>query len=148
MGRLMRAVCFLSEAVSVLILVACLSSIEARSTPQHALGPATPVPADQKILSMAREWFFRFQTGHIDRSQLDSKTNAQLTDAMIDHEAAILRRLGQPTQFIYLGTEQAGVLTGYVFAIRFDAGRVIEHIAFDSEGKIAGIDFQTFIPAR
>lgn len=60
---------------------------------------------------------------------------------MIQQEAATLRSFGQPEQFTYLGTEQVQGLTGYVVGITFGAGRVIEHIAFDDDGKIAGIDF-------
>lgn len=39
----------------------------------------TPTPAGTRIVAIAREWFFQFQTGNIDRSQLDAVTNQELT---------------------------------------------------------------------
>lgn len=41
---------------------------------------ATPSPAvDAKIVAAAKEWFHRFETGDIDRSQLNAEVNQQVT---------------------------------------------------------------------
>jgi hypothetical protein len=101
---------------------------------------------DPKIGAAAKEWFHRFQTGNIDRSQLDAEVNRELTDASIKKEEATLKPFGEPTGFEFIGSQQIKGADGYVFLITFRAGRIAEAIAFDKQGKIAGIDFQTFVP--
>jgi hypothetical protein len=102
---------------------------------------------DPKIVAKAKEWFHRFQTGQIDRSQLNSQTNAQLTSAMIQQEAATLTRFGNPSSFQFIRAYSVSGAIGYDFLLQFSAGRIIEMIAFDADGKIAGIDFETFVKA-
>ena len=100
---------------------------------------------DPKIVAKAKEWFHRFQTGQIDRSQLNTQVNLQLTSAMIQQEATTLTRFGNPTSFQFLRTYEISGATAYDFLLEFGAGRIVEMIAFGADGKIAGIDFQTFI---
>lgn len=101
---------------------------------------------DPRIVAKAEEWFHRFQTGNIDRSQLDARVNAQLTDEMIQQEAATLSRFGSSSSFQFIRTYAISGETAYDFLLQFSAGRIVEMIAFDADGKIAGIDFQTFVP--
>ncbi len=101
---------------------------------------------DPKITAKAKEWFFRFQTGNIDRSQFNAQTNMGLTDKMIRNERAILKPYGRPSSFAFLGSGPIAGLVGYHFLIQFRAGRIVEAIAFDEWGKIAGLDFQTYVP--
>jgi len=108
--------------------------------------PPVPIPsADPHVLAIAKEWFFRFQRGDIDRSQLDMASNLQLTDAAIKQEEATLKAFGTPRGFRYLGSQPVQGDISYGFLILFDAGRIVESIAFDGKGKIAGIDFQTYV---
>jgi hypothetical protein len=100
---------------------------------------------DPKIVAKAKEWFRRFQMGQIDRSQLNTQVNVQLTNAMIQQEAATLSRFGGPSSFQFLRTYEISGATAYDFLLEFSAGRIVEMIAFDADGKIAGIDFQTFV---
>jgi hypothetical protein len=100
---------------------------------------------DPKIVAKAKEWFHRFQTGQIDRSQLNAQVNEQLTSAMIQQEAATLSRFGNPSSFQFLRTYEISGAVAYDFLLQFSAGRIVEMIAFGSDGKIAGIDFQTFV---
>jgi hypothetical protein len=100
---------------------------------------------DPTIIVKAKEWFHRFQTGQIDRSQLNAQMNAQLSDAMIAQEAATLRRFGDPSSFEFIRKYAVGGAMGYDFLLRFSAGRIVEMIAVGADGKIAGIDFQTFV---
>jgi hypothetical protein len=100
---------------------------------------------DPRIVATAKEWFHRFQTGHIDRSQLDAKVNAELTSTMIEQEGAKLRQFGAPSSFRFIRTYAISGAVGYDFLLQFSAGRIVEMIAFDPDGKIAGIDFMTFV---
>lgn len=67
---------------------------------------------------------------------------------MAQQEAAKLRPLGNPVTFVFLRSEPVHAVTGYAFLITFRAARVVEMIAFDTSGKIAGIDFQIFLPRQ
>lgn len=92
----------------------------------------------------AKEWFFRFQRGKIDRSQLDARVNRDLTAGFIRRESGLLRPFGNPIKFVYLGSHKVDYAVGYNFGIVFDRGEIVESIAFDADGKIAGVDFRIF----
>jgi hypothetical protein len=100
---------------------------------------------DPRIIARAKEWFHRFQAGHIDRSQLDANMNAELTSTMIEQETARLRQVGVPSSFRFIRTYAISGVVGYDFLLQFSAARIVEMIAFDPDGKIAGIDFMTFV---
>lgn len=100
---------------------------------------------DPRIVATAKEWFHRFQTGQIDRSQLDTTVNGELTSAMIEQEGAKLRQFGTPSSFRFIRTYAISGAVGYDFLLQFSAGRIVEMIAFDPGGKIAGIDFMTSV---
>lgn len=131
--------------MTIALAASTLMCARTDASPAPTPSPAAAVDVTRTILPLAKEWFFRFQAGNVDRSKLDATTNGELTDAMIRHEAATLEAYGRPTAFVFLGTQQVQGLTGYVFGITFHAARVIEHIAFDADGKLAGIDFQPFV---
>jgi hypothetical protein len=105
----------------------------------------THVGVDPHIEAKAKEWFFRFQRGDIDRAQLNEQVNATLTTEMIRAESAKLRPLGAPASFAFVSSEPVHGAMGYDFLLDFGRTRIVESIAFDSDGKIAGIDFQTFV---
>ena len=98
---------------------------------------------DPQILSLAKEWFRRFQIGDIDRTQLSDTVNKQLTLAMIRREAAQLKPLGNPLSVTFIRSYPISGMLGYDFQLQFKSVRIIEMIAFDGSGKIAGIDFLT-----
>jgi len=102
----------------------------------------------EKVLALAKEWFHRFQTGNIDRSQLDAASNIELTAEVIRQQEAALGALGKPTAFTYLGSDLVQGDKAYHFLVTF-AGpdRIVESIALDDLGKIAGIDFATYTPS-
>jgi hypothetical protein len=97
------------------------------------------------ILALAKEWFQRCRSGHIDRTQLDVRVNHELTGEMVRKFSEKLKPFGKPLKFVYFGSNKFQYAIGYNFVIEFENGRVIELIAFDPDGKIAGIDFQTFV---
>jgi hypothetical protein len=101
---------------------------------------------DPLIVTKAKEWFYRFQSGKLDRSQLNAEVNAELTPRSLAVERSRLAPLGKPNSFAFLGSEIVNGATGYDFALTFARAKVVESIAFDSSGKIAGIDFQVYVP--
>jgi hypothetical protein len=111
----------------------------------------TPTPAasftaaDLVAIKKAKEWFHRFQSGTIDRSQLNQQINAELTDILIQKYKKELSNFGHPNSFIYVRKRPIGAVMTYEFLLTFANGRIIEYIAFDANGKIAGIDFRTFV---
>lgn len=84
----------------------------------------------------------------MDRTQLDAETNAQLTDSMIQEQSVVLKRFGKPMRFQFVRKGPLGGAVGYSFWIYFRSARILELIAFDPDGKIAGIDFQTYGPTH
>jgi hypothetical protein len=97
-------------------------------------------------ISLAKEWFHRICDDNIDRSQLDATTNMELTVDMVRGESARLRAFGKPSSFKFLRSGSVGGSVGYAFMITFDVGRIVELIAINADGKISGIDFQTYVP--
>lgn len=100
---------------------------------------------DPAIVALAKEWFYRFQAGNIDRSRLDAASNAELTDEAVRRESVRLKKYGTPTSFEYLGSNAImASVVGYNFRLTFDKGFIIESIAFNPNGLIVGIDFRTY----
>lgn len=113
--------------------------------PQTTAKPAENSSVDPQVLSLAKEWFRRFQIGDIDRTQLSDTVNKQLTLAIIRREAAQLKPLGDPLSITFLRSYPISGMLGYDFQLQFKSVRIIEMIAFDGSGKIAGIDFLTLV---
>ncbi|MFY9630429.1 MAG: hypothetical protein WAJ94_02330 [Candidatus Cybelea sp.] len=107
--------------------------------------PPESSSVDPQILALAKEWFRRFQIGDIDRTQLSDSVNKQLTLAMIRREAEQLKPLGNPSSVTFIRSYPISGLLGYDFQLQFKSVRIIEMIAFDGSGKIAGIDFLTLV---
>jgi len=100
------------------------------------------------IVTAAKEWFFAFRSGNVDRSKLSGTVNYELSQAMMRAEMNTLRSLGKPTSFTYLRVEPFGGLAGYEVVVSFarTERQVIEGIAFDADGQLAGIDFEIVSP--
>lgn len=64
---------------------------------------------------------------------------------MIVQESKTLSSFGSPRSFSFVRKYVIGDAIGYDFLWEFAGGRIVEMIALDANGKIAGIDFQTFI---
>lgn len=142
MTKLISALALL--AILVITNVGSVTLASASSTsPEPRSSPALVVDPD--VVAKAKEWYHRFRTGNIDRRELSGSVNAQLTDPMIRKEAAKLMTLGTPTSFTLLRMYSIAGATGYDFLLKFRTARVVEMIAFYPDGKIAGIDFQTYI---
>lgn len=129
------------------LFVLAMSAVMLVSAPAYAQQGEFQVggSVSPKIVAMAQDWFYRVQTGRLDRSQLDVRCNGEITDEVVAQEAAALRPLGKPVGFYYVGATHAQHAVGYYFTITFSAATVVEAIAFDDDGKIGELDFQTVV---
>ncbi len=64
----------LCYAVLIAVAACTVPAFAQDSAPAATTGPVQPF-----IIALAKEWFYRFQTGNVDRSQLDAVTSAELT---------------------------------------------------------------------
>jgi hypothetical protein len=101
--------------------------------------------ANSESVLLAKQWFYAFAHGKVDRARLDANMNRQLTDEMIRAEGTKLRAFGKPLSWRYLGSQPVSYATGLNFLITFADARIVEAIAVDADGKIGGIDFRTYV---
>ena len=120
--------------------------LEASLSTTGGIAASQPPLASSRVLARAEEWFYRFQSGNIDRSQLDAEMSGEVSASLIRRESTALGPYGRPLSFRYISSGPIRGTKGYAFLIKFNAGAVLELIAFDESGKIAGIDFETYAP--
>lgn len=101
--------------------------------------PAAPAQDDAAVTARAKDWFHQIQSGKIDRSQLDDKMNAALTDSMLANVSSQVAPLGNPTTFTLSRKATQNGLSVYVFALVFPSVTLYEAFALDPDGKIAGL---------
>jgi hypothetical protein len=84
------------RSVAVGVLLASLVIQTARAHIGEVAPFASPSTrsVDPRVEALAKRWFFRFQTGDIDRSQLDQRVDKQLTSTMIKQEEKTLQAYG------------------------------------------------------
>jgi hypothetical protein len=114
--------------------------------PQPAPAPATgagqKAPPDPNVIAKnAQALLQEMQTGKVDRSTLDAKMNASLSDAQLSQIQGQLGPLGNPTGFTSQGKETQDGLTVYTYTVDFKAGSLTETYVVDSSGKVAGLWF-------
>ena len=127
-------------------LLAVVAAFVLFAQARSAEGPKHSPSVSPRVLALAKEWFYRFQSANIDRRQLVDSINQHLSSQMIRDEASKLKALGHPISFAFVGSERVLYATGYDFLVTFPSAKIVESIALDSNGKIAGIDFRTFVP--
>jgi hypothetical protein len=104
---------------------------EARPSPASGENPA--------ITARVREWLGRFQSGDIDRSQLDPTMDAGLTPENVVAIQPQIGALGQPLRLVFTGSSPApGNATVYVYDATFAAGRFRITMTLTGAGKISG----------
>jgi len=120
--------------------------VPASASPVAPAGSAAPdvlaTPAlepDPKLTLRAKEWLRRFETGDIDRTQLDPEMNHALTGPVVAKTAAQLKPLGEPTDFTYLYQQKGPAGIGYSYQVTFKDGTLVWFFAVDSSGKITGL---------
>lgn len=138
---------------SRLVILACLLTLIAlsscRTASASALSQESPSAAtsaapqvDAKVEAAAKDWFHRFQNGDIDRTQLSDNVKDQITPAIVQKLGALLQPLGEPTGFVFTGSQRVDGATVYTYVLTFSLLKVTETIAFDGSGKVAGIFFK------
>ena len=127
-----------------LVATSLVLPCEARSstiTDQPRIAAVQPL-VTHWVLPLAKEWFRRIQTASIDRSQLNYAVNLQLTPEIVRHEQAALVPYGKAVSFKFVSSGPVPGATGYNFLVTCANGTLLESIALDGDGKIAGLDFQ------
>jgi hypothetical protein len=123
-----------------MLIVPPVAAIVAQASPTAAPTAAAATDAgDAAVTARAKDWFHQIQTGKIDRSQLDDKMNAALTDSKLAQVSAQLSPLGNPSAFTLSKKMTQGSVNIYVFALQFPSLTFYETFAVDPDGKIAGI---------
>jgi len=132
---------FITLFCVIIAIEAAGLDLRARGEPLRPSAELSSIQVTPLIVAKAKEWFLRFEKGNIDRSQLNRAVNDQLTVASVEEEGKRLSSLGPPLAFAFAYADAIGDAIGYNFVITFKTAEVIEAIAFDKSGKIAGIDF-------
>jgi len=105
---------------------------------------ATASPADVAIMTQAKAWLARLQSGHVDkaaRAQLDDQVNTLLTPSTISAVAAKFGPLGTPQSFTFVGKQATQGNMAYVYRVVFKSATLNEVFVLDKNGKISGIQF-------
>jgi hypothetical protein len=106
---------------------------------------ATPGSArsEDKVKTLALQWFTQMESGQIDRTQLASGYSAQLTDDAVQAMSRQLKQYGaSPTSAQMLRSRATDDQTFYLVKLVFPRGDAAAMlVGFDTQGKITGIDF-------
>jgi hypothetical protein len=113
--------------------------------PAAASAPAAMIPEDPTVTKRAMEWFGRFQSSDIDRSQLANEIAAKLTPPVLAAMKRQLAPLGAPTGIGYGGARLVKGNMVYRYVVVFQVGAIQEYMSLDKTGKISGV---LFLPVR
>jgi hypothetical protein len=129
---------FANVAIAAMLLGASISVA-------FAAPPAARTESD--VENLALEWFKRMETGEIDRTQLTSDYNAQLTDSAIQQMSRYLTKYDygtSPTGAKVLLTRADGDQTFYVVKLIFPRGDAASLMfGFNHEGRITGVSLMS-----
>jgi len=93
---------------------------------------------DRAITGRVRELLAHFESGTIDRTQLDATMNKRLTPQLLKEAKTELAVLGAPQRLIFVGKTTIGSGTVYTYRAVFSAATFDVRIGVDRSGKIAG----------
>ncbi len=96
---------------------------------------------DPAVTARAADWLHRVQTANIDRSQLDARMNALLTDELTKQVAAQYGPLGEPQQFKFVEKKSVAGSIAYVYHAKFTSGSLYWIFSIDDAGKVNGLRF-------
>jgi hypothetical protein len=141
----------LSATLSLSLLLAprnaAAATIVASPAPAASLSPATAATASAapavapEITARAKEWLHRFQTGSVDRTQLDAEMNTALTPDLLRQVSQQLAPLGDPVTFVISGEQTTQGITAYIYKVSFKSSSIYEVFGLDKNGKLAAIRF-------
>lgn len=102
---------------------------------------ATTTPAQSKaLLTRAKVWFGELQSGSVDRSQLASNANSNMSDATIANAKQMIGALGKPVSFVAQRTGSQGGVTYGIYIVTFKNGQTVDFLfALDSTGKVTSL---------
>lgn len=102
---------------------------------------SAPNPA---MLARAKTWFAHLQAGTIDRSQLATNANSNLTDATITNAQKMIGNLGRPVSFVQQQASTQGNDTAAIYVVTFKNGKKIDFLFVeDTQGKVEGLGLGT-----
>lgn len=119
--------------IGALCLFTCGTAF-AQSTPSPA-----PAATSDAVAARAKDMLHEFQTGTVDRTQLDAQMNAAMTGDVLKKVQAQFAPLGDPQQFAFTGKQtMQGGNEAYVYRVTFKSGTFNEIFTLDKDGKVAG----------
>jgi hypothetical protein len=139
---------FVALLLSPTVVLAQASPAPAAESPGPAISAEPTAPAsaaadfttvDPTIAARAKDWFHRAQTATIDRTQLDDKMNAVLTDAAAKQFAAQIAPLGDATAFVFIAGRKFAGNTAYKFRVTFKTASFLWLFVLNDAGKISGL---------
>ena len=112
---------------------------------QHPAPSSTTTPAQNKaLMARAKVWFGELQTGSIDRGQLASNANSNMSDATIANAKQMVGGLGKPVSFVAQRTGTQGGVTYGIYVVTFQNGQTVDFLfAVDSSGKVTSLGLGT-----
>lgn len=112
---------------------------------QHPVPGATTTPAQSKaLMTRAKIWFGELQTGSVDRGQLASNANSNMSDATIANAKQMVGGLGKPVSFVAQRTGMQGGVTYGIYVVTFQNGQTVDFLfAVDSTGKVTSLGLGT-----
>ncbi len=143
-GFLAANLVFPKDRMAVVVLQNADTIATPESTAQRvfeAFQPAALASAageDPVVTARVRDWLNRFETGNIDRSQLDAAMNKLLTPQFVTEVRQQLSILGAPQRLVFLGKTDSGASTIYNYRAVFSAVSFTIHMAVDGSGRISG----------
>lgn len=144
-GFLAANAVFPQDHITVVVLQNGVGIVPAESTATRifeTFAPAQTLTAaageDPAITARVRDWLNRFETGNIDRSQLDVKMNSLLTPQVVNEVKGQLGALDAPQQLVYLGKKTAAGSTIYTYRAVFSAVTFNLYVGVNAAGKISG----------
>jgi CubicO group peptidase (beta-lactamase class C family) len=143
-GFLSANLVFPKDRVAVVVLQNADTIATPESTAQRifeAFQPSAIVAAageEPTVTARIRDWLNRFESGNIDRSQLDAGMNKLVTPQLIEQVKLQLGPLGAPQSLVFLGKTKAAGSTVYRYRADFSAMSFTILMEVDGSGKISG----------
>jgi hypothetical protein len=126
---------FCSIILAVALSIACIATGLADPA------PATGVPTEDGMRTLAIQWFAQMQAGKIDRTQYTAAYGAQLTDEAVQAMSHHLNQYGAaPLRAEIMQKRSVDNQTLYQVKLVFPRGDATSLLfGFDAEGKITGV---------
>jgi CubicO group peptidase (beta-lactamase class C family) len=124
------------------LMVEVFRTIVPPTAAQLAAENAAAPGEDPAVTAIVKRVWRDSAAGTVDRTMLDDRMSAALTDDRIRALAPQLKSLGAPTAYLYVSkTPQAGY-TVYIYRVQTPGGLVIVTLSLDAAGKIGGLYYR------